>query len=72
MIKLRIMKVYKNFKEIDNDVKMLSLERKIALEELKIKKNEFEESLKPINVAGKVLKFFSKYGALMLAKKLFK
>ena len=48
------------------------LERQIALEELKGVKHDFEQKLKPINMIGGVLKFVSKYGLLMIFKKIFK
>ncbi|QNM85589.1 hypothetical protein H9W90_00250 [Polaribacter pectinis] len=66
------MKNYQNFEEIDRDLKKLSLERKIALEELKIVKSDFEESLRPLSMLQSVFKFASKYGVLLLVKKIFK
>ncbi|AUC83863.1 hypothetical protein CW731_00535 [Polaribacter sp. ALD11] len=66
------MKTYQSFEEIDLDLKQLSLERQIALEQLKIVKNDFEESLKPISILSNTFKFVSKYGALMFIKKIFK
>jgi hypothetical protein len=66
------MKIYTSFKEIERDLKQVSLERQIALEELKRVKNNFEESLKPINIASDALKFLSKYGALRWLKKILK
>ena len=66
------MKTYQSFKEIEKDLKRVSLERQIALEELKIVKNDFEESLKPISLLSDALKVLSKYGALMFFKKIFK
>ncbi len=66
------MKNYHNFKEIEKDLKILSLEKQIALEELKNVKNEFAESMKPLNLLTNFLKFASKYGVLFFLKKLFK
>jgi hypothetical protein len=66
------MKSYENFEQIEQDLKRLNLERQIALEELKIVKHGFERKLKPINMISGVLKFVSKYGLLMIAKKVFK
>ncbi|MFT6959409.1 MAG: hypothetical protein ACJA17_000499 [Polaribacter sp.] len=66
------MKRYQNFKEIDSDLKLLSLERQIALEELKIVKNDFEENLRPIGVLSSGLRLVRKYGVLILIKKFFK
>ena len=65
-------KTYRNFAEIDRDLKMLSLERQIALEELKFVKNDFEQTLKPISILNSVLKFVSKYGILLMIKKMFR
>lgn len=66
------MKTYQNFKEIDSDLKLLSLERQIALEELKIVKKDFEESLKPISIINSGFRLVRKYGVLILIKKFFK
>lgn len=65
-------KKYKNFKQIETDLKRLKLERQIAVEELKLVKNDFEDSLKPISILAGFLKFASKYGALIALKRLFK
>jgi hypothetical protein len=66
------MKRYQNFEQIDSDLRRLSLERQIALEELKMVKNDFEESLRPISMLRDAFKFLSKYGALLFIKKIFK
>lgn len=66
------MKNYTSFEEIDRDLKQIALERDIVLEELKIVKNDFEESLKPLNILSSSLKFLSKYSALVFIKKIFK
>ncbi|WP_439129773.1 hypothetical protein [Polaribacter sp.] len=66
------MKDYKSFKEIEQDLKLHSLEKDIALEELKIIKNDFENQLKPLSLLGSAVKFASKYGLLVLVKKIFK
>lgn len=66
------MKNYKNFKEIELDLKKYSLERKIALEELKIVKSDFESQLKPLTIIGNIAKLTSKYGLLFFIKKIFK
>lgn len=68
----KLMKKYKSFKEIELDLKQYSLEKEIALEELKIVKSDFENHLKPLNLLGSVAKFASKYGLLFLLKKMFK
>jgi hypothetical protein len=66
------MKTYQSFEQINNDLKRLSLERQIVLEELKIVKNDFEESIRPISMLRDAFKFLSKYGALLFIKKIFK
>lgn len=65
-------KTYNSFKEIDRDLKQLSLERQIAFEELKGVKQDFENSIKPITILSTVFKFVSKYGVLLIVKKIFK
>jgi hypothetical protein len=66
------MKIYQNFKQIERDLKLLSLERQIALEELKIVRKDFEENLKPISILSSGLRLVRKYGVLILIKKFFK
>lgn len=62
------MKIYTSYSELEKDIRMLQLEREIAVEELKVIKNSYEEKLKPINIALNVLKFTSKYGLLLYVK----
>ena len=64
------MKTYTTFKDIEQDLKRLKLERDIALEELKLMKNEFKEDLKPINWLSTALKLTGKYGFIALIKRL--
>jgi hypothetical protein len=66
------MKAYKSFEEINRDLRQLSLERQIALEELKMVKNDFEESLRPLTLVRNALAVFGKFGTLMFIKKIFK
>jgi hypothetical protein len=66
------MRTYETFEEIDNDLKKLKLERDIAVEELKIVKHNFDEFLKPINWLTTVFRMASKYGFLLVIKKIFK
>lgn len=66
------MRAYESFEQIEADLKRLSLEKQIGLEELKLVKSDFEDSLKPLNILTGITKFASKYGALMLLKKIFK
>lgn len=66
------MKTYETFDEIDRDLKLLRLERDIAFEELKMVKHNFSNSLKPVNWITTILKAISKYGVLLMIKKMFK
>jgi hypothetical protein len=67
-----MIKTYQSFDEIDKELKKISLERQIAFEELKIVKNDFEQTLKPISFLNSVFKFVSKYGVLLMIKKIFR
>ncbi|PQJ71826.1 MULTISPECIES: DUF6327 family protein [Polaribacter] len=66
------MKRYQSFEEIDRDLKRLSLEKQIALEELKMVKNDFQEILKPMSLVSNALSAFGKFGTFMFIKKMFK
>jgi hypothetical protein len=66
------MSAYESFEQIETDLKRLSLEKQIGLEELKLVKSDFQDSLKPLNILAGIAKFASKYGALVLLKKIFK
>ncbi|WP_299046958.1 hypothetical protein [uncultured Polaribacter sp.] len=66
------MKTYKNFTQIQHDLEKLNLERQIALEEVKVIKHNFEESLKPLSLLSTFAKFGAKYGSLLVLKKIFK
>jgi hypothetical protein len=67
-----MIKTYQSFDEIDRDLKRLSLERRIAIEELKMVKSDFEDSLRPISILISVFDFVRKYGILLLIKKMFR
>lgn len=66
------MKTYTSFDEIASDLRKLELEREIAKEELKILKYDFEKHLEPMNWVSSIFKFISKYGAILLLKRIFK
>ncbi|MBQ0786441.1 MAG: hypothetical protein KBT69_03010 [Oceanihabitans sp.] len=66
------MKTYNSFKDIDNELKKLDLERQIAWEELKLVKEEFKEDLQPLNWVSSALKIAGKMGGFMLLKKIIK
>lgn len=62
---------YNSFDQIETDLKRLKLERDIAWEELKLLKNEYKEDLKPLNWVSSIIKLTSKYGLIVLIKKMF-
>ncbi|MGS2727023.1 hypothetical protein ACU8DI_10485 [Psychroserpens sp. BH13MA-6] len=66
------MKNYSTFEEIEYDLKRLNLERQIAFEELKGVKGQIKEDLKPLHWLQTVAKYASKFGSLMLLKKIIK
>ncbi|APZ46353.1 hypothetical protein BW723_08605 [Polaribacter reichenbachii] len=66
------MKTYTSFIEIEKDLKKLELEREIAKEELKIVKHNFEGILEPMNWINSLFKMLSKYGVLLMIKKILK
>lgn len=61
--------MYKNFEQIDFDLKRLNLERQIALEEIKGLKQEVKDDLSPYNWLSTVLSAVKKYGILYLIRK---
>ncbi|WP_299226279.1 hypothetical protein [uncultured Psychroserpens sp.] len=66
------MKNYTSFEEIDYDLKRLDLERQIAFEELKGIKSDVKDDLRPIHWLQTVAKYVTKYGSLLLLKKIVK
>ena len=66
------MKTYKDFKSIERDLKILNLERKIALEEIKHLKHDYEDCLKLPNWMQSGMDIISKLSTLLLFKKALK
>lgn len=67
------MKSYKNTKSIEQDLKILDLERKIALEELKTLKHDYTESLNPSNWIPEKLRWLvTRYSAKLIINKIFR
>lgn len=67
------MKQYQSFEDIETDLKRLNLERKIALEEMKLLRVEFQDNLKPSNwVVNTILSVAGKYGFYKLIKRFLK
>jgi len=62
--------MYKNFEEVEFELKRLDLERKIALEELKGLKENVREDLSPISWVNTILSAVKKYGILYLIRKI--
>ncbi|GGG58355.1 hypothetical protein [Bizionia arctica] len=62
---------YKNFEQIETELQLLDLERQVAWEELKLLKTEFKEDFRPLNWVEPIIKGASKYGLIMLIKKIF-
>ncbi|HLV39584.1 hypothetical protein [Xanthomarina sp.] len=63
---------YTNFKQIETDLKLLNLQRKVSWEELKLIKTEFKEDLRPFNWVETLIKGAGKYGVFVLFRKLFR
>lgn len=66
------MKQYESFDDIEKDLKRLSLERNIALEEMKLLKSEFKDDLKPINWVSSIFSILGKYGLYAVVKRIFR
>ncbi|MFD2916032.1 hypothetical protein [Psychroserpens luteus] len=66
------MKNYKTFDDIDFNLKRLSLERQIALEELKGVKGEIKNDLAPYHWMQTVVKYATKFSSFMILKKIIK
>lgn len=65
-------KVYRNFNEIDEELRRLELERQIAKEEIKAVKGDLKESLQPAQWMQTGVKMAGKIGSMVLLKKLFR
>lgn len=63
------MKIYTDIQNVERDLKILDLERKIAWEEIKAVKEEYREDFKPLNWVQSGLKMAGKLGAMMLIKR---
>ena len=64
--------MYKNFDEIEYNLKRLKLEREIALEELKGLKQDVQEDLSPYNWMSTAFSAAKKFGMLYLMRKIVK
>ncbi|WP_281541265.1 hypothetical protein [Maribacter aestuarii] len=61
--------MYKNFDQVEYDLKRLNLERQIALEEVKSLKGDVKEDLSPYSWVSTVFSAVKKYGILYLIRK---
>lgn len=66
------MKVYNDIESVERDLKILNLERQIAWEEIKAVKEEYKENLRPFSWIQSGIKLASKFGAMVLLKKIIK
>ncbi|WP_339625946.1 hypothetical protein [uncultured Maribacter sp.] len=64
--------MYKNFDEIEYNLKRLKLEREIALEELKGLKQDVQEDLSPYNWVSTAFSAAKKFGMIYLMRKIVK
>ncbi|MDF4220295.1 MULTISPECIES: hypothetical protein [Maribacter] len=64
--------MYKNFEEVEFNLKRLKLEREIALEELKGLKQDVQEDLSPYNWVSTAFSAAKKFGMLYLMRKVVK
>lgn len=63
---------YQNIESIERDLKILDLERKIALEEIKGLKHDYLKDLKPLNWMQSGLKLIGKLSSILIIKKILK
>lgn len=66
------MRNHDTLESIEKELKILDLERKIAWEEIKAVKEEYKEDFRPYNWIQTGVKLFSKFGAMILFKKIIK
>jgi len=66
------MKAYNSFEDIEKDLIRYKLERQIALEELKLIKSDFKKDLMPYNLIKTGASLASKFGLMLLIKKILK
>ncbi|WP_282178714.1 DUF6327 family protein [Maribacter stanieri] len=64
--------MYKNFDEIEFNLKRLKLERQIALEKLKGLKQDVQEDLSPYNWVSTAFSAAKKFGMLYIMRKVVK
>ncbi len=67
-----IPKKYTSFKEIDNDLKILKLQRQIDMENLKMNFSQTKQSLQPSNLLGGIGGLVKSFLISLFAKKVLK
>ncbi|WP_344923868.1 DUF6327 family protein [Aquimarina addita] len=65
-------KIYTSFKEIEEELKMLKLQRQISIEEMKLLKSEFKEDIQPYQWVATIASAVKKYGIFYLIKRILK
>lgn len=64
------MKVYESLQEIEEDLKIYDLERKIAEEEAKNMGYAIQKGIVPNSITKSILRMAGKYGLMVLIKKI--
>lgn len=64
------MKVYQSLQQIEEDLKIYDLERKIAQEEAKNMGHAIKQGFIPNNLTRVLIRFAGKYGLMLLVKKI--
>jgi len=59
------LKIYNSFEQIDRDLQILELEKKIDFEKMKIDINDVKKSFSPIAVAGNALGSIAKNAVIL-------
>ncbi len=67
-----IQKQYTSFEAIDQDLKILKLERQINEEQLKLSLQNTKKELYPVNILGGLAPIIQKVAISLLAKKILK
>lgn len=66
------MKIYHSSESIENDLKILNLERQIAIEELKVVKLKYKKGFEKYIWIPFVFKLVKKYSVILLLKRFLK
>lgn len=69
---MKTREAYNSFEEIERDLKRFHLKRQIALQELKLSKNQAKEDLRSLNWIQTAIHYAGKYGLFLMLKKILK